>query len=43
MQNRHEIQIESPMGKNTKDPYNWKIGSHGIGAFCMDHRPDDRS
>ena len=40
MQNRYEIQIESPKGKNTKDPYNWKIGPHGIGAFCMDRVPD---
>jgi len=40
MQNRYEIQIESPKGKNTKDPYNWKIGPHGIAAFCMDRVPD---
>ena len=40
MQNRYEIQIESPKGKNAKDPYNWKIGPHGIGAFCMDRVPD---
>ena len=40
MQNRYEIQIESPKGKNVKDPYNWKIGPHGIAAFCMDRVPD---
>jgi len=40
MQNRYEIQIESPKGKNANDPYNWKIGPHGIGAFCMDRVPD---
>lgn len=40
MQNRYEIQIESPPGKWAKDPYNWKIGPHGIGAFCMDRVPD---
>ena len=39
MQNRHELQIESPKGKNTKDPYNWKIGPHGIAAVCMEHVP----
>ena len=40
MQNRYEIQIESPKGKDIKDPYNWKIGPHGIAAFCMDRVPD---
>ncbi|MDH3584842.1 MAG: DUF1080 domain-containing protein [Phycisphaerae bacterium] len=40
LQNRYELQIESPKGKNTKDPYNWKIGPHGIGAFCMERVPD---
>jgi len=40
LQNRYEIQIESPKGKNTKDPYNWKIGPHGIAAFCMERVPD---
>ncbi len=40
LQNRYEIQIESPKGKNTEDPYNWNIGPHGIGAFCMEHVPD---
>ncbi len=40
LQNRYEIQIESPKGKNAKDPYNWKIGPHGIGAFCMERVPD---
>jgi len=39
LQNRYEIQIESPKGKNVEDPYNWKIGGHGIGAFCMEHVP----
>jgi hypothetical protein len=40
MQNRYEIQIESPKGKDIADPYNWKIGPHGIAAFCMDRVPD---
>ena len=40
MQNRYEIQIESPKGNDTKDPYNWKIGPHGIAAFCMERVPD---
>ncbi|MEM6260006.1 MAG: DUF1080 domain-containing protein [Planctomycetota bacterium] len=40
LQNRYEIQIESPKGKNAKDPYNWKIGPHGIAAFCMERVPD---
>ncbi|MCG8586671.1 MAG: DUF1080 domain-containing protein [Pirellulales bacterium] len=40
LQNRYEIQIESPKGKNAKDPYAWKIGPHGIGAFCMERVPD---
>jgi hypothetical protein len=40
LQNRYELQIESPKGKNAKDPYNWKIGPHGIAAFCMDRVPD---
>ena len=40
MQNRHEIQIESPKGKDEADPYAWKIGKHGIGAICMDRVPD---
>ena len=40
LQNRYEIQIESPKGKNAEDPYKWKIGPHGIGAFCMEHVPD---
>lgn len=40
LQNRHEIQIESPKGKNIKDPYNWKIDPHGIAAFCMERVPD---
>lgn len=40
LQNRFEIQIESPKSKkNIADPYNWKIGPHGIGAFCMEHVP----
>ena len=40
MQNRHKLQIESPKGKkNIADPFNWKIGSHGIGAICMEHVP----
>ena len=40
LQNRYEMQIESPKGKNIADPYNWKIGPHGIGAFCMERVPD---
>lgn len=40
LQNRYEIQIESPKGKNADNPYQWKIGAHGIGAFCMDRVPD---
>lgn len=40
LQNRFEIQIESPKKKkDIEDPYNWKIGPHGIGAFCMEHVP----
>ena len=40
LQNRFELQIESPKGKDEADPYNWKIGPHGIGAFCMERVPD---
>ena len=40
LQNRYELQIESPKGKAAADPYNWKIGPHGIGAFCMERVPD---
>ncbi len=40
LHNRYEIQIESPKGNDTKDPYNWKIGPHGIAAFCMERVPD---
>ena len=40
LQNRFELQIESPKGKDIQDPYHWKIGPHGIGAFCMEHVPD---
>jgi len=40
LQNRYEVQIESPKGKDIADPYNWKIGGHGIGAICMEHTPD---
>ena len=40
LQNRYELQIESPKGKDVSDPYNWKIGPHGIGAFCMEHVPN---
>lgn len=40
LQNRYELQIESPPGKEAEDPYNWKIGPHGIGAFCMERVPD---
>ena len=40
LQNRYEIQIESPKGKDAENPYDWKIGPHGIAAFCMDRVPD---
>lgn len=43
LQNRYEIQIETPGGKkkmNEVDPFAWKIGPHGIAAFCMDRVPD---
>lgn len=41
LQNRYELQIESPKAKkNIEDPFNWKIGPHGIGAFCMERVPD---
>ena len=40
LQNRYELQIESPKGKNAKNPFAWKIGPHGIGAFCMERVPD---
>jgi hypothetical protein len=40
MQNRYELQIESPKGEDVLDPYNWEIGKHGIGAFCLDRVPD---
>jgi hypothetical protein len=40
LQNRYEIQIESPKGDDVLDPYNWKIGKHGIGAFCLERVPD---
>lgn len=40
LQNRYELQIESPKGDDAKDPFNWKIGPHGIGAFCMERVPD---
>jgi hypothetical protein len=40
LQNRYEIQIESPKGKNAEDPYSWKIDPHGIAAFCMERVPD---
>ncbi|MEM9347960.1 MAG: DUF1080 domain-containing protein [Planctomycetota bacterium] len=41
LQNRYEIQIESPKGKkNIENPRAWKIGPHGIAAFCMERVPD---
>lgn len=44
MQNRHELQIESPKSKeNVADPFNWKIGPHGIGAICMEHVPSQNA
>jgi len=39
LQNRHELQIESPKGADIEDPFNWSIGRHGIGAVCMEHEP----
>ena len=39
MQNRQELQIESPKGKDIADPFAWKIGPHGIAAVCMEHVP----
>ncbi len=41
--NRFEIQIESPKGKDAADPLAWKIGPHGIGAFCMEHVPSQNA
>jgi hypothetical protein len=32
--------LNHPRGKDIEDPYNWKIGGHGIAAFCMDRVPD---
>ena len=43
LQNRYEVQIESPKGKDIKDPYNWKIGTHGIAAFCNERVPDQNA
>ena len=44
LQNRYEIQIESPKKKkDIADPYNWKIGNHGIGAFCSERVPDQNA
>ena len=44
LQNRHEIQIESPKTQqDIKDPFNWKIGNHGIGAFCSERVPDQNA
>lgn len=44
LQNRYEIQIETPGGKKAiakgLDPFTLKIGPHGIGAFCMERVPD---
>lgn len=40
LQNRHELQIESPKNKrDIKNPRKWKIDNHGIGAFCMEYKP----
>jgi hypothetical protein len=44
MQNRHELQIESPKKKkDIADPFNWKIDPHGIGAICMERVPDQNA
>ncbi len=44
MQNRHELQIESPKSKiDIEDPFNWKIDPHGIGAICMEHVPSQNA
>ena len=44
LQNRYEIQIESPKSDaDIKDPYSWKIGNHGIGAFCSEKVPDQNA
>lgn len=41
MQNRHELQIESPKKEeDIKNPFNWKIDPHGLGAICMERVPD---
>ncbi len=44
LQNRHEIQIESPKKKkDIENPYLWKIGGHGIGAICNEHVPSENA
>ena len=44
LQNRYEIQIESPKKKaDIANPYQWKIGDHGIGAFCSEKVPDQNA
>ena len=44
LQNRHEIQIETPKTEqDIKEPFNWKIGNHGIGAFCSERVPDQNA
>jgi hypothetical protein len=41
LQNRYEIQIESPRKKkDIENPRQWKIDPHGIAAFCMERVPD---
>jgi hypothetical protein len=41
MQNRHELQIESPKKEeDIKNPFKWKIDPHGLGAICMERVPD---
>ncbi len=43
LQNRYEIQIESPKSKkDVANPTEWKIGGHGIGAI-IGERPPDRN
>ncbi len=43
LQNRYEIQIESPKSKkDVANPHKWKIGGHGIGAI-IGERPPDRN
>lgn len=40
LQNRYEMQIESPPGKQAEVPYGWKISLTASALFCMDRVPD---